>query len=340
MNRQFHMEWQEQLPVRKKQVVASKDVPLPRERPKLRLRSLQGLLHEREHNDRLEHRAMRLKKTSSPTTCPIPGWIVYHGTTTGVPQPRETGTTTGTCQTIPSLQSLSLQALAPVLPKYMDAWGAETVHYYLSLLPEDTLADLSVLVSSTIGMTNPLCQVLGQHPHVRALSLVAPQSHDEDDPKALTEDGILQLIPHWGLHRETIPETWEEDTSDIQGSWKGCVKLQRLELGNLPHLSANTLSVLLQKCSGITHLGLVGSLGYESGPEILWKLQDLLPKLKVLDLSSTPWLTEGLLRGLFKSYNRELTVKATGSLPLTSQISMEMDYPHTFWRQPKVLKRI
>ena len=133
MNRQFHIEWQEQLPVRKKQVAASKEIVMPRERPKLRLRSLQGLLHEREHNDRLEHRAMRQKKMSPTTNYPIPGWIMYHGTNTGTPYPL--GTPTGT---IPSLQSLSLLALAPVLPIYMDVWGSETVHYYLSLLPEDT----------------------------------------------------------------------------------------------------------------------------------------------------------------------------------------------------------
>jgi hypothetical protein len=108
--------------------------------------------------------------------------------------------------------------------------------------------------------------------------------------------------------------------------------LQRLELGHLPHLTLDTLSILLHKCRGITHLGLVGSLSYESGPEFLWKINTWLPNLGVLDLSHTPWLTEGLVRGVLEAYDCELTVKATGSLPLTSQVSLENDYPEHFWR--------
>lgn len=133
-------------------------------------------------------------------------------------------------------------------------------------------------------------------------------------------------------------ETWEEDTSDIHGSWKGCVKLQRLELGHLPHLTLDTLSILLQKCSGITHLGLMGSLSYESGPEFLWNIHNWLPNLQVLDLSHTPWLTEGLVRGILEAYGCKLIVKATGSLPLTSQVTLENDYPKHFWSETNIDK--
>lgn len=205
MNRQFDLEWREQLPPQRKRRPLPPITTKPeRERPRIRLHSLQGLLQEREYEDRLEHRAMRQKKTAMIAQRPstkqphAPGWVVYHGQPSGPPK----------CSRVPcSLQTLSLQALAPVLPDYIDAWGSDMVHYYLSLLPEDTLTDLSVEVSSTIGMTNALCRVLGQHAHIRSLSLVAPRTDDEDDSswRALTDDAILELVPQWGLDRETIP---------------------------------------------------------------------------------------------------------------------------------------
>jgi len=331
MNRQFQLEWHEQLPSSRKRRSAKKP-DQARERPKIQWHSLQGLLQQREYDDRLEYRAMRQKKsvTNHPNKQQNPpGWVVYYG----ADDPR----TDYTSGAIPSLQSLALQALAPALQDYIDAWGSELVQYHLSLLPSDTLTDLSVLVSSKIGMTNEICKVLGPHDHVKALCLVAPQTDDEDDSrwKALTDDAILEIIPQWGIQRETIPNSWEEDTTTFDGAWKGCVKLQRLELGHVPHLSVETLSALLRKCGGITHLGIVGSLGYNSGPEILWKMHDLLPKLQVLDLSHTPWLTEELVRGIFKAYGGVLTIKAVGSLPLTDQVSLENDYPNHFWRAPR-----
>lgn len=219
MNRQFDLEWREQLPLQRKRrspITTISTTTSERESPRIRLNSLQGLLQEREYEDRIEHRTMRQKKstmlvmlqrpfTTKPHTT-APGWVVYHGQQQQQQQPPSSGHLP--CNRVScSLQSISLQALAPVLPDYIDAWGSDMVHHYLSLLPEDTLTELSVRVSSTIGMTNALCKVLGQHPHVRCLSLVAPRTDDEDDStwRALTDDAILELVPQWGLERNTIP---------------------------------------------------------------------------------------------------------------------------------------
>jgi hypothetical protein len=96
----------------------------------------------------------------------------------------------------------------------------------------------------------------------------------------------------------------------------------------------DSLEKLLEKCSGMTHLGLSGSCAFESGPEVLWRLPDWLPRLQFLDISGNPWVTENLLRNLFGDYNLRhpqiLQIKAVGCLPQTSQVALELEYREQF----------
>lgn len=334
MKAQFRMEWQSRLAEdaaerqkRKKRSAAA----APKERPKLRLQSLQLMLQERQHEDQLEGKAIRQKNSriaGRHQQVSEPGWLVhYHDADYGTEyQPKSS-----------TLQSLCLQVLAPCLPNYLDALGESTLHHYLSLLPGPALTALSVYISKSIGMNDALVGLLNQT-HATRLSIVAPTIDDETDGcwKALTKEGLEALVPTWGQgHDALVRDSWEDpDNHTEQLQWRGCRRLERLELGNLPHLTVDSLEQLLEKCSGMTHLGLSGSCAYESGPEVLWRLPVWLPRLEFLDVSGNPWVTENLLRNIFDEYNlrfpQVLRIKAVGCLPLTAQVALELEFGDQF----------
>jgi hypothetical protein len=292
------------------------------------------MLEERQLEDREDHKMIRQKKSTTIARNnhqSAPGSVVYHYDEDYGKELRPH---------VLSLQSLCLQTLAPHLPRYLQILGEETLHYYLSLLTGPALTALSVYISQTVGMTDSLVGLLNQT-HVTRLSITAPKNDEETDRhwKALTQTGLEALVPTWGQTETAfLPDDWENYDSDCDDQdilqWKGCRRLERLELNNLTHLTADCISELLSTCSSITHLGLSGSCTYESGPEILWKVADWLPQLIFIDLSGCTWVTEALLRQLFSIYNERypqvLQIRAVSCMAQTSQVSLEMEYGNQF----------
>lgn len=330
---QFHAEWKERLAedAADRWGRKSKAVTSVRERPKLRLQSLQIILQERQYDDQVEHKSIRQKHSSVAKRghASQPGELLYD-------RDDDYGKEYRTASQ--SLQSLCLQALAPALPNYLDQMGETTLHHYLSLLPGPALAALSVYISATIGMSNSLVRLLNQT-QVTRLSIVAPKNDDETDShwKALTKQGLEALVPTWGHVSDSIVrDSWEDICADEEElwQWRGCRRLERLELGNLPHFSLESLEKLLESCSALTHLGLSGTCAYESGPDVLWRLPDWLPKLQYLDVSGNPWVTEILLRKLLEEYSLRypqiLRIKAVGCLAPSCRVSLELDFGDQF----------
>ena len=330
---QYQSEWKERLSedAADRWKRKSRSVLNVRERPKVRLQSLQHILHERQYDDQVEHKALRQKHSSMtrPGHTSQPGELLYDRDDDYGKEYRSN------CQ---SLQSLCMQALAPVLPNYLDQMGEATLHHYLSLLPGPALASLSVYISRSIGMSNSLVRLLNQT-QVTRLSIVAPKNDDETDGHwmALTKQGLESLVPTWGhVADSVVRDSWEDISADEEElwQWRGCRRLERLELGNLPHCSLESLEILLASCSALTHLGLSGTCAYDSGPDVLWRLPDWLPHLQYLDVSGNPWVTEILLRRLFEEYSLRhaqiLRIKGVGCLPPSSRVSLELDYSDQF----------
>ena len=196
---------------------------------------------------------------------------------------------------IESLQSKCLRVLGRYMMEYLEALGRDELHAAISMLPADTIATLSINVSSTLGVNNDLCYVLGKHPHIRNLSLrAAGQRHDASNSvnTTLTDEGLLSLLPH--LPKLELPShegsaeisSWEDylsssdddddkpytkfrlasghvsksfsalDMLQVEGTSVG---LQRLELIDCQFVSARAVQQLLQRCSSITHLSFRGS---------------------------------------------------------------------------------
>ena len=330
---QYQSEWKERLAedAADRWKRKSKSVSNVRERPKVRLQSLQHILQERQHDDQAEHKSIRQKHSTmaKPGHASQPGELLYDRDDDYGKEYRSIGQ---------SLQALCLQALAPVLPTYLDQVGESTLHHYLSLLPGPALAALSVYISGSIGMSNSLVRLLNQT-QVTRLSIVAPKNDDETDSHwmALTRQGLESLVPTWGhVSDSVVRDSWEDANADEEElwQWRGCRRLERLELGNLPHISLESLELLLESCSALTHLGLSGTCAYESGPEVLWRLPDWLPHLQYLDVSGNPWITEILLRRLFEEYSLRhpqiLWIKGVGCLPPSSRVSLELEYGDRF----------
>ncbi|KAG7370023.1 hypothetical protein IV203_027769 [Nitzschia inconspicua] len=81
----------------------------------------------------------------------------------------------------PTLHALSLQVLSHYLIDYVNAMGREALQSALSLLPPESLTELSIFVSSSYGMTDQLAVVLGRQGHIDRLCLRAkPQSEEQD----------------------------------------------------------------------------------------------------------------------------------------------------------------
>jgi len=126
----------------------------------------------------------------------------------------------------PSLQSMCVSSLAPVLDEYVDSCGADAVRSVLDLMPSHVLADVSALYCSNSirsgsmdrrgGVEDDMAAVLGCHAQAERLALYAPIEKEVDEEeeeeetddregsedggskrnvKFLSDSGILSLIP-------------------------------------------------------------------------------------------------------------------------------------------------
>jgi hypothetical protein len=155
---QFHTELQER--VTEDAAARRRRIPKPisvKERPKIRLQSLQYILRERQYDDQLEHKAIRQKNSllSKRGNMSSPGRILYY-------RDHDYGKEFRTVDQ--SLQVICLKSLAQVLPNYLDAMGEPSLTQYLSLLPGPALAALSIYISNSIGMSNSMLRLSQSDP--------------------------------------------------------------------------------------------------------------------------------------------------------------------------------
>jgi hypothetical protein len=294
------------------------------ERPRLtRLSQLKGILRERQSQEEYEilQRRQRQgfvprrpepsksKEEENPAVSNPPGFILYYDDNQCNDLKKAILPSNKTAM-MESLQSRCVKVLGQYLPAYLEALGGNDLHAALSLLPSETLAALTVLISSTVGMTNELATVLGKHAHAERLSLhSALPTTDDEDATCLTDECIWSLVPHLPSDAMTpTHESWEDllDTAfalDIL-HMEGCsIRLKRLELVNCSSVSREPVLALFSKCAGITHLSLAGSLSLEDGPTVMMRLPDLLPALQVLDVSTCAWATFSLLQSFRRVYD-------------------------------------
>uniref|UniRef100_A0A7S1USJ0 Uncharacterized protein n=1 Tax=Grammatophora oceanica TaxID=210454 RepID=A0A7S1USJ0_9STRA len=355
----YQKEWQAQVPssrrrIRRKNTTSTTEEP--KERPRVRIRNLRGMLEERHFMDRAEvmDQQQKRKRNVDGKRLP-PGWIFTfdngsfsrivddsHGS-----RRQRCG---GSCR-IPSLQELCLQRLAPVLDDYVQALGRDVVHKYLGSLSSDALQDLSIQVSMSNGLNDDTLYCLAHHVHIKGLCIQPQQTqHDEyyDDDgdkmhpaKLLCQESLLRdLLPKFDWLR-IVPDSWEDeeqkqDSNDVGFNtaiedWNGgtCTRLKRLELAYMLHLDLATCEALLPKLggSGLTHLSLRGSLTWETGPDVIWHLREWCPALQVLDVSCCgAWMTEGLVKCLLLDFPR-LKLRLQHCLLATEQVALELAYP-------------
>jgi hypothetical protein len=274
------------------------------QRPRLtRLSQLRGILQERHSQEAYELEQRRRRDGFLPQrdedTCPKlaevvshpPGWILNYGKEQNPPE------------VVESLQSKCLKLIGEYIQEYLEAMGKNELHAALSLLPSETLATLSVVVSKTSGVNNDLAIVLGKHAHVEGLCFRA--AHDD---QTLNDEGLLELVPH--LPSQGVHESWEELEDDHDHALvdvlhlEGCnVRLKRLELIDCPYITADAVIKLLEKCACITHLSLAGSLHtVEDGVRVFRELPNLLPGLQVLDITRCSWMTTSFLESFRQCY--------------------------------------
>ena len=131
----------------------------------------------------------------------------------------------------PLLQNLCLNTLGEYFSDYLEAMGVDEFHTALSLLPSESLAKLSVIVSKTCGMNNQIAFCIGKHSHVEALCLRPSSSDnnnnnnkrnnkfdnddDEDDTLFFTDEGLLNIIPS----EKIIPNN-NDTTAAAAASWE------------------------------------------------------------------------------------------------------------------------
>ena len=298
---------------------------LREERGTVSLTHLRGLLRDRQREDTLEYQQARRRQMTANVRVEAsnrkkeqsadesdaasakrhePGWLLYHGgeeSKSGSPGP-------------PTLQSLCVASIGPVISEYLDAFGVDVLSSIFSSLPSNVLKELSVKVSECKGVDDALVQALGSHSHVEALAL-----HSAAGPKRVTAAGILSIVPRVCTGNndvdERIQESWEDADQTLH--IEGCSQIRRLELCNLMCLSddedtdyecavraeqemEDALLSLFSLCGRITHLSLGAS--FRSHPHRLFQsLPVLLPSLQVLDLSCCVWIDDAVLISLLRA---------------------------------------
>jgi hypothetical protein len=261
-----------------------------RERPfKLRPQSfLTSLIRERQSHEQFERAERRRRNGFLPSReelkvqhrdVPIirhpPGWILTYGSETKEESfmiwSKDTGTKilpicreeekevfrnkeTGVLR----LQDLALHVFADHLEEYFYAMGTESLHAAMAVLPPETLAELSILVSikKRGGVNDHLAILMAKHGHVDQICLRAAAHGDEDEAKfghdrktdedgseegydsdmplsskTLTDQGVLALMHQVSVKNYTVdaidddsvPDCWEDNDSDSEAeldSWE------------------------------------------------------------------------------------------------------------------------
>ena len=300
---------------------------LREERGTVSLTHLRGLLRDRQREDTLEYQQARRRQMTASLRVEAsnrkkeqsadeidaadpkrrePGWLLYHG------EEESKGRSHGP----PTLQSLCVGSLGPVISEYLDAFGVDILTSIFSSLPSKVLKELSVKVSECKGVDDALVQALGSHSHVEALAL-----HSATGPKRVTANGILSIVPRvckgYNNIDQRIQESWEDADQTLH--IEGCSHIRRLELCNLQVHDdeededtdyeravkaekgiEDALVSLLSRCGRITHLSLGAS--FRSHPHRLFQsLPTLLPSLQVLDLNSCIWMDDAVLMSLLRA---------------------------------------
>jgi hypothetical protein len=271
--------------------------PFNKERPKFRLTHLQNVLQDRLHEDRVEDRIRRQQrnrnvslanqKMDSKTSVVHTQLNTYDGDDDDY---REKG-----------LTLLCVKALAPALNEYIMSLGRKKTHSLLSLLPGDTLTCLAIELSTRKLWTNKdVLYVVTHHTHISRLVICLSDSDTKNfTSEDLEEALVLQPSSTW-RHRK-VPDSWEDD-----GVWEeeeqltGIVirnfNLQRIELRNIPQLSAKAVLSLIS--SSTTHCSLFNTLNPTSGPELVEELIQNQYIFEELVFSHCKWLTNQMLQKL------------------------------------------
>jgi hypothetical protein len=297
---------------------------LREERGTVNLSHLRGLLRDRQREDTMEYQARRRQLTASlrvesskKKAQPAdgnemtskqrhePGWVLHYSE----------GDAKERCAGPPTLQSLCVESLGPVITEYLYVYGVDVLSSLFNTLPSNVLAELSVKVSENVGVDDALVQALGSHNHVEALALHSA------GPGRVTAAGILSIVPRVmtagacaGNNNGDKEETWED--VDLTLQIRGCCRMKRLELCNVQIAGIveedededtdyeravkaeeeleDALLSLLRLCPRITHFSMAGS--FRSYPHRLFQLiPTTLPSLQVLDLSRCMWMDDTIL---------------------------------------------
>jgi hypothetical protein len=237
--------------------------PSNRRRPfslKTQLSQLKGLLRERQSYEAYQLMERRRRDGFLPSRLtwlnqpekyePIlthpAGWLIHH--TGQDPQndknneEQSESTDSATNTMVPTLQYLSLQVLAQYFDEYWQAMGHDSLHAIMSILPSNSLTELSILLSSSNsgGINDHIAVLLGKHAHVDRLCFRASPVNEEQHQQqqkyenegtgedsvstklsrfTLTDCGLLELIskltPSEESHKiylddDAVVETWEE----------------------------------------------------------------------------------------------------------------------------------
>lgn len=218
--------------------------------------------------------------------------------------------------------------------------GKDELHAALGLLPAETLAKLSADVSKRMGMTDHLVYAIGKHAHVEELSLRSKLGVGLGN--VVTDQGLLELIPRLPSksRHQRFDEQLDEEEQEVLDDWETAynddndaddaprrhclvvdslhldgvsVGLKRLELIDCLDISADAVLALLEKCACVTHLSLAGSFHrIEDGIQVMGALPDLLPRVRVLDVTRCDWMNHAVLSDFEERYR----CTSKGELPI------------------------
>ncbi len=203
---------------------------------------------------------------------------------------------------VPSLQTLAIQALSPILNDFVACLGKEYVHERLGSLPGYHISALSVI---TQNVNDDAAFVLGAHSHIEGLVLNGPHNNyhveedyeDEESERCGTSfsvKGLLSMLiltagDKRELHQnDAFIEKYQND-NEVVDCWEDLVeeakiqdacmvqsaqtrsRLTRLELRNFNPNSVQDVIDFLLKLPQLTHLSLSGSFNAITGPQfLLW----------------------------------------------------------------------
>lgn len=306
MRAAFHTEWQSlagEVELRKRRAgmpSSNKERPpslsLHTERPKFRLNHLQNVLQERLQHDRLEDRTRRQQRNT--TTSAAKQQRINTGAIP--PPPLNTYEQDDNDYREHGLVLLCIKSLASVLDDYIQAMGRDRVHSLLSLLPGKTLTALSMELSTrNLWTSKDVLYTATYHAHISRLVICLNDSNKKNFAQEDLQEALIMQSSStsWKERRRVVPESWEEEAlwqdeqEDVAVNNR---RLQRLELRNMPQLSADTTLSLIG--SQTTHLSLSGSLNPTSGPQVMEQLLMNDYCFQILNLSQCKWVTRQMLR--------------------------------------------